>query len=61
MTYGDRIYCEKLLLRAHDLIHDALWQHIYDPDNGQRPDKNCSYSQWLNDCELFLLGEEACR
>ena len=58
MTYGDRIYCEKLLLRAKDLIDDALWQHIYDYQSGERPDRNCAYSRWLNDCDRFLLGKE---
>ena len=58
MTYGDRIYCERLLLRAKELIDEALWQHIYDESNGEGPDKNCAYSQWLNDCDRFLLGEE---
>lgn len=61
MTYADRIYCDKLLLRAYDLIADALWQHIYDPANGERPDKNSVHSQWLHDCDLFRLGEEACQ
>jgi hypothetical protein len=36
-----------------------LWQHIYDESNGERADKNCAYSRWLNDCDRFLLGEEA--
>jgi hypothetical protein len=59
MKYGDAITCERLLLRAKELIDEALWSHIYDEDNGERPDKNCAYSRWLNDCDRFLLGEEA--
>jgi hypothetical protein len=59
MSYADCITCERLLLRAKELIDEALWQHIYDEDNGERPDKNCAYSQWLNDCDRFLLGEDA--
>lgn len=47
-----------LLLRAKSLIDEALWAHIYDADSGEGPDKNCAYSQWLNDCDRFLLGEE---
>ncbi len=58
MTAHDCITCEKLLLRARELIDEALWQHIYDEDSGERPDKNCAYSRWLNDCDRFLLGEE---
>lgn len=59
MTYADCITCERLLLRAKELIDEALWSHIYDESNGERPDKNCAYSRWLNDCDRFLLGEEA--
>jgi hypothetical protein len=59
MTAHDCIACERLLLRAKTLIDEALWQHIYDEDNRELPDKNCDYSQWLNDCDRFLLGEEA--
>lgn len=47
-----------LLLRAKALVDEALWAHIYDADSGERPDRNCAYSQWLNDCDRFLLGEE---
>lgn len=47
-----------LLLRAKSLIDEALWAHIYDADSGEGPDENCAYSQWLNDCDRFLLGEE---
>ena len=49
----------ELLVRAKELIDEALWQHIYDESNGEGPDKNCAYSQWLNDCDRFLLGEDA--
>jgi len=58
VTYGDRIYCERLLLRAKELIDEALWMHIYDYKAGERADRNCKYSQWLNDCDRFLLGKE---
>lgn len=61
MTAHECIVCERLLLRAKTLIDEALWQHIYDADNGARPDKNCAYSQWLNDCDRFLLTEEAAK
>lgn len=56
MTYSDCIYCERLLLRAKELLSDALWQHIYAP--GDTVETNCAYSRWLNDCDRFLLGEE---
>jgi hypothetical protein len=49
--------CTRLLLRAKELIDDALWQHIY--DKGDHVAKNCNYSQWLTDCDRWLLGEEA--
>ena len=61
MTYADCITCKRLLLRAKELIDEALWQHIYDEDNGEPTDKNCAYSRWLNDCDRFLLGEEAAK
>jgi hypothetical protein len=34
MTYADCITCERLLLRAKELIDEALWSHIYDESNG---------------------------
>lgn len=49
-----------LLLRAKTLIDEALWQHIYDEDNGDKPDANCSYSQWLEDCDRYLLEVNPC-
>ena len=49
--------CTRLLLRAKELIDDALWQHIYVP--GDTVETNCAYSQWLTDCDRWLLGEEA--
>lgn len=53
-----RVGCIELLLRAKDLIDEAIWQHIYDADRGEGPNEKCAYSQWLNDCDRFLLGEE---
>lgn len=46
-----------LLLRAKELIDEALWAHIYDESQGERPDANCAYSQWLCECDRYLLGE----
>lgn len=58
MTAADACKCARLLRRAHELIGDALWTHIYDEESGDKPDANCEYSQWLRDVEEFLLPVE---
>jgi|APCry1669189034_1035192.scaffolds.fasta_scaffold198158_2 hypothetical protein len=43
-----------LLLKAKELIEEAVENHIYDEQNGEHPNENCGYTKWLKDCEKFL-------
>jgi hypothetical protein len=38
-------------------MNDAMWSHIYDAQNGERPEPNCQFSAWIADCESFLTEE----
>lgn len=52
----DYAQCYWLMLRARDLIAEALDQHIYAPDDD--PDPDCEYMRWLKDSTAFLSGEK---
>lgn len=52
ITEADRCYF--LLLRARDLIAEALDQHIYDQYSGDPPEPDCQYTKWMSDCTAFL-------
>lgn len=49
---------DELLVRAHELITEAMWTHIYDTSCGEKPNANCEYARWLNDVEKYLNEEE---
>jgi hypothetical protein len=44
----------ELLKRARDLIAQAMTVHIYDEDNGDVPDPDCSYTALLKDIDAHL-------
>jgi hypothetical protein len=48
---------EKLLREAGGLISEAITQHIYDFDNGDKPSPDCAYVQMVKKINTYL-GED---
>lgn len=45
----------KLLIKqAQVLINDAIDNHIYDLDNGDKPEPECPYLSFIEDADTFL-------
>lgn len=54
MILNEAGQCYFLVLRARDLIAEALDQHIYDEYSDDPPAPDCQYMAWLADCTTFL-------
>lgn len=43
-----------LVVRARELVSEAINVHIYDEDNGETPDPDCQYQGFLNEADTLL-------
>ncbi len=51
---AEQISTVTLLMRAEELLGQAMSQHIYDAANGEKPGPECAYTVLLSDLKNFL-------
>lgn len=58
-TVDALVQAEAAIGRARDLIAEAMENHIYDADNGEKPEPDCGYQAFIDGVPDILTGLRA--